>query len=549
MGTQWTILSFRSRSSITARKEIRRILWIQVSKWSFHNSPKCWFDWISDSYEGSGISSQCQISWKPLPWVSWQEALLFPLLLYYYLFLACNVILQVPQGLYTIRNHGRSINCTASVLFPTSLTLINMDVTQSGVNNSITSLQQSGLSSDNSSVSTLDTSSSLTEASLSFRKECKESGCTDYLEVRGGGDLDPLFMSPVANFCGSFDSNKESIPVNGTRIDVGCGNTAIRLVSSGKTNNSVTIFLDLFIDLDASPCPRRSRRSDTRFKRNIFQRYYFHGWRSLISNKTLQGFIITIVFTVNKDNVLPFDQSLIFQEFQLIFDFCLNKVLDSSTQLKSQSKEVSLEQTSNVLMDLDFRFNLPGFRSNWSRVTVQSLQETQESCRVCNDKVNNASWLSFLKWSDHDLWWSLTNDSCIHSSVTAAEVEHTQFLFFSCPSLWTDSCSWTLFVFLSVHSRSVFFSLVLDICDVSSRLSFHFRFEESLSSLVSIEWTHIRIIYCICLLSVRRRKKEKERVTEEKPRVSHFIYDFLSLISFSFYFLLLFTSFWDRSSL
>lgn len=176
---------------------------------------------------------------------------------------ACNVILQVPQGLYTLKNHGRPINCTASVLFPTSLTLLNMDVGGSVINSTSSN---SSTSPDSSS------SEATTEASLSLRKECKKDGCQDYFEVRGGGDLDPLFMSPVANFCGTFDSSSHDIPVKGTKIDVGCGNTAIRLVSSGKMNNSVTILLDLFIDLDASPCPRRNRRSVQRFKR-----YLFHG--------------------------------------------------------------------------------------------------------------------------------------------------------------------------------------------------------------------------------------------------------------------------------
>jgi len=128
-----------------------------------------------------------------------------------------------------------------------------MDVGGSGINNS--SLDDPLVSGEKS-----------TEASLSVRKQCKENGCTDYFEVRGGQDLDPLLMSPVVNFCGSFDSSNSGIPVNGTKIDVGCGNTAVRLVSSGKTDNSVTIFLDIFLEFDKSPCPRRTRRATRKYK-------------------------------------------------------------------------------------------------------------------------------------------------------------------------------------------------------------------------------------------------------------------------------------------
>lgn len=121
-----------------------------------------------------------------------------------------------------------------------------------------------------SSQSSSQSENSTTEAFVSVRKKCKENGCQDYIEVRGGEALDPLFMSPVANFCGTFDSSVSGLLVNGTTIDVGCGNTAVRLVSSGKTDNSVTIFMDLFLDVEASPCPRRTRRSAHKY------RYHHH---------------------------------------------------------------------------------------------------------------------------------------------------------------------------------------------------------------------------------------------------------------------------------
>lgn len=156
-------------------------------------------------------------------------------------------MLQVPNWfvhnrLYTLRNHGRQVNCTASVLFPSSVTLLNMDIGD----------QQEGTL----LLSTNETS----EASLTIRKKCRENGCQDYFEVRVGDDLDPLVMSPVANFCGTFNAALLGTPSNATRVDVECGNTAVRLVSSGRRENSVTLLLDLFVDVDSKPCPRRSRR-------------------------------------------------------------------------------------------------------------------------------------------------------------------------------------------------------------------------------------------------------------------------------------------------
>lgn len=43
-------------------------------------------------------------------------------------FLACNVVLQKPQGIYTLRNYGGKINCTASIIFPESFEILSSSI-------------------------------------------------------------------------------------------------------------------------------------------------------------------------------------------------------------------------------------------------------------------------------------------------------------------------------------------------------------------------------------------------------------------------------------
>ncbi|KFM62210.1 Corticotropin-releasing factor-binding protein, partial [Stegodyphus mimosarum] len=73
-------------------------------------------------------------------------------------------------------------------------------------------------------------------------KKCKKRGLEDYVEVRGGDGLDPSMMSVAEDFCGM-----DSVPGRSS-VDVACGNSAVRLVSSGRFENSVTVSFDLLMD-------------------------------------------------------------------------------------------------------------------------------------------------------------------------------------------------------------------------------------------------------------------------------------------------------------
>lgn len=94
----------------------------------------------------------------------------------------------------------------------------------------------------------------------------------DYVEIRGGDGLDPTEMFTADNYCGhdlmpgelldnisSISHETDSLLPNiaSHKIDVFCGNTAVRLVSSGKFENSVTVAFTILLDLKSPTltCP------------------------------------------------------------------------------------------------------------------------------------------------------------------------------------------------------------------------------------------------------------------------------------------------------
>lgn len=134
----------------------------------------------------------------------------------------CNAVLQEPQGTYTLRNYNRKSNCSISVIFPLS---VNILATSAGV--------QSGWPKQ-----TMDFETGLLS-------KCRKRGLRDYVEVRGGDGLDPNLMKVAIDFCGL-----KSIPRQ-QPVTIACGNTAVRLVSSGNFENSVTFSFDIPSDLSS----------------------------------------------------------------------------------------------------------------------------------------------------------------------------------------------------------------------------------------------------------------------------------------------------------
>ncbi|KAF8783335.1 Corticotropin-releasing factor-binding like protein [Argiope bruennichi] len=134
----------------------------------------------------------------------------------------CNAVLQEPQGAYTLRNYNRKSNCSISVIFPLTVNILAVSV---GV--------QSGWPQK-----TLDFETGLLT-------KCHKRGIHDYVEIRGGDGLDPNLMKLAVDYCG-LKSRPSEHP-----ISVACGNTAIRLVSSGHFENSVTFTFGIPTDLSS----------------------------------------------------------------------------------------------------------------------------------------------------------------------------------------------------------------------------------------------------------------------------------------------------------
>ncbi|XP_029921246.1 corticotropin-releasing factor-binding protein [Myripristis murdjan] len=112
----------------------------------------------------------------------------------------CNIISQTPEGSFTMVIPQQHRNCSFSIIYPVEI--------------------------------------QISEFSLGHRSSFPKRtmpGCTgsgDFVEVLGGNGLDTSKMLPVADFCYSFTG-----PSN---MKIGCDNTVVRMISSGKFVNRVS---------------------------------------------------------------------------------------------------------------------------------------------------------------------------------------------------------------------------------------------------------------------------------------------------------------------
>lgn len=134
----------------------------------------------------------------------------------------CNAVLQDPQGIYTIRNYNRRSNCSISVIFPLSIEILSTSI---GVQNG---WPQHTL-----------------EYETGLLSKCRKRRIHDFVELRGGDGLDPNLMNLAVDYCGLKSQPKEH------PVTIACGNTAIRLVSSGHYENSITFKFDLPSDFSS----------------------------------------------------------------------------------------------------------------------------------------------------------------------------------------------------------------------------------------------------------------------------------------------------------
>ncbi|XP_064119163.1 corticotropin-releasing factor-binding protein-like [Macrobrachium nipponense] len=135
----------------------------------------------------------------------------------------CNILVDNVSGVYTLRNHGRRSNCSITAIFPASVSLLQLAV---GINGAIV---------PNRAVET------------GVLSRCQKRGARDYVQIGGGHGLDTSSMEVEDSVCG-LDSNPR-IPTS----HIFCGMTTVRMVSSGLTDNSITVAITQLSDLDIMP--------------------------------------------------------------------------------------------------------------------------------------------------------------------------------------------------------------------------------------------------------------------------------------------------------
>ncbi|KAK8721991.1 hypothetical protein OTU49_012415 [Cherax quadricarinatus] len=135
----------------------------------------------------------------------------------------CNILVDDVKGVYTLRNHGRRTNCSITTIFPASVSIIQLAV---GVN---------GGAVPNRAIET------------GVLSRCEKRGSLDYVQLGGGQGLDVTKLEVEDSVCG-LDSNPRMPPSH-----ILCGMTTVRMVSSGLTDNSITLAISQITDLDVMP--------------------------------------------------------------------------------------------------------------------------------------------------------------------------------------------------------------------------------------------------------------------------------------------------------
>ncbi|OXB66303.1 hypothetical protein ASZ78_004252 [Callipepla squamata] len=137
--------------------------------------------------------------------------------------LACNVISQTPSGRFTMVIPHQHRNCSFSIIYPVVIKISDLILGQ-----------LNGLFLKNPSVG------------------C--AGVGDFVELLGGTGLDPSKMFPLADLCHSFHGSAQ--------MKIGCDNTVLRMVSSGKHINRVTFE---YYQLDLQEIENRKENSIEEF--------------------------------------------------------------------------------------------------------------------------------------------------------------------------------------------------------------------------------------------------------------------------------------------
>ncbi|KAL7639377.1 UNVERIFIED_CONTAM: hypothetical protein RMT77_009878 [Armadillidium vulgare] len=137
----------------------------------------------------------------------------------------CNILLTSDAEIVTLRNHGMAGNCTLATAFPASIKIIQLSV---GVE-------------DRSS------RTPHRDFEMGILTRCHKRGYQDLVIVGGSPGLDTSSLHVEELFCG-LDSNPR-VPWSRVLCDV----TGVRLVSSGRYDNSVTVAVTPLTSLEELP--------------------------------------------------------------------------------------------------------------------------------------------------------------------------------------------------------------------------------------------------------------------------------------------------------
>ncbi|XP_065212220.1 corticotropin-releasing factor-binding protein [Planococcus citri] len=121
----------------------------------------------------------------------------------------CNILVDSNTNIYTLRNYGQRVNCSLLAMHPAKIQILSLTV---GIN----------------------TYEKTRYTETGTFHNCDQNGIADYVQIGGGSELGEYSVISDS-ICGI-----DSIP--GDILDsIFCGVTKIRLVSSGTTNNLITL--------------------------------------------------------------------------------------------------------------------------------------------------------------------------------------------------------------------------------------------------------------------------------------------------------------------
>ncbi|XP_060842058.1 corticotropin-releasing factor-binding protein [Rhopalosiphum padi] len=133
----------------------------------------------------------------------------------------CNILMADISEVHTLRNYGKPVNCSLTMLYPAQVKILALGV---------------GLGHEQKRT--------LTERETGTIHKCDKRGLPDFVQVGGGDGLAQLSM--VDSICGT-----NSEPENAVET-IMCGVTTVRLVSSGQFHNAVTVAVTP-PDVEATP--------------------------------------------------------------------------------------------------------------------------------------------------------------------------------------------------------------------------------------------------------------------------------------------------------